>query len=441
MVHVALFAFPEQGHINPMLQLSLHLAAQGAHVTLVNTEQAHQKLHVYFEHLQQTYPHFHCACIPDGLPAHLCPTHDVVISGSTSHGDVSSTAMPALLESLEKQGPAALEQLLSDLNRSPDRPPLSCLISDAFMPWTAQVARNLQLSWVVFWAGSATQLYLTGVKGIEDKSVIIPGIPPLSTDVADRPPPPNPQKRRHLQARCEALKKADILLLNTFDGIEEEAIRNVSMKLAARAVGPLCLNAGAVHGSVEVDGECMSWLNKQAVHSVLYISFGSKLLLQGRPLEQLALGIEASKMPFLWVLRSSREELPEGFLEMTQERGMITSWVPQQKVLEHCSIGAFFTHCGWNSVLEALVEGVPMICWPFFADQPINRVLIEQKWRTGKGIQGQEVSGDDIRQVIQDVMRDDGMRHRASLLGISAKSAMSEGGRSQQNLSVFLVRI
>lgn len=446
MAHVALFAFPEEGHINPMLQLALHLASRGAYVTLINTEPAHHKMHPRFEHLQQRYHNLHFACIPDGLPAHqLSLTPNVFISGFSIQGAPTSAAMPTLLRSLENQGPA-LEQLLSDLNGSLDLPPLCGFICDAFLPWAALVARKLQLSWMVFWTSSATRLYLT-VKALDDEAmgteqdksvVIIPGLPPMSTNVAGLSSLQNPQR---LQSRLKAIKEADCILLNTFDDIEAEAIRNLSLKLPIRALGPVCLSAGTdddPERALTNDDECLSWLDKQVAHSVLYISFGSKALLQGKPLEQLALGIEASNKPFLWVLRSSKDDLPEGFLERTEERSKIMSWVPQKKVLGHSAVGGFLTHCGWNSVLEALVEGVPMICWPTFADQPTNRILVEHKWRIGKGIQGGEVDVDDLRQVIQDVMGDEGIRHQAFLLGLSAKSALREGGISHKNLVALL---
>ena len=40
-------------------------------------------------------------------------------------------------------------------------------------------------------------------------------------------------------------------------------------------------------------------------------------------------------------------------------------------------------HAGWNSTLEGVVEGVPMVCWPFFADQQINSRFVAAVWRNG----------------------------------------------------------
>lgn len=442
LLHVVLFPFPEQGHICPMLQLALHLASRGAAVTFINTERAQEKMQFSFNH-----HHIRFASISDGLPAQQNTlTTDIVLSGD---GELlTSTAMPALLRSLPNQGPA-LEKLLSDLIENGDRPPVSCLISDAFLPWAGAVVRKLHLSWMVFWSASATRLCLT-VHALENEAmgseqhrlvVNIPGLPPTTSLIAALSPVQSSKRLELLQARVEAMKKADGILLNTFDEVESEAIADLSLKLPIRSLGPLCLDAGAGHGQgslMRADEDCLTWLDGQAAHSVLYVSFGSKVALQGKPLEQLALGIEASEKPFLWVLRSREEDFLNGFFERTKERSRVVSWAPQKKVLEHIAVGAFLTHCGWNSVVEALVLGVPMVCWPVFADQPTNRVLVEKKWKIGKGFQGEEVHASEIGVVVQEVMGDEDFRHRAALLGQSARSAMKLGGFSHQNLNTLL---
>lgn len=87
-----------------------------------------------------------------------------------------------------------------------------------------------------------------------------------------------------------------------------------------------------------------------------------------------------SNVNFIWVLRfprgeeiSAREALPEGFIEMVSERGLIVEeWAPQKRILSHPSIGGFLSHCGWGSVLESMKFGVPLIAMPMHIDQPLN---------------------------------------------------------------------
>jgi hydroquinone glucosyltransferase len=96
---------------------------------------------------------------------------------------------------------------------------------------------------------------------------------------------------------------------------------------------------------------------------------------------------------FLWVVKSLHEKaanatyfnvhsmkdpfdfLPKGFLERTKEMGLVVpSWAPQIQVLSHGSTGGFLTHCGWNSNLESIVHGVPMIAWPLLGQHYLNQL-------------------------------------------------------------------
>ncbi|KAI5084408.1 hypothetical protein GOP47_0000577, partial [Adiantum capillus-veneris] len=378
----------------------------------------------------------------------IFPTSYVKVSNSL-HGDITASALPSLLCSLESQG-LALEQLLSDINGAQGRPPLSWFISDAFMPWTAAVAHKLQLSWIVFWTTSATRLHI--VAKVLDREEIdveqlkhvqnFPGLPPEpSANMYELLSLKDPVGLTLLKARVEAIRKADIIILNTFDALEEEAIKEMMPKLPIRSLGPLSVFADAeLVKALKADDECTSWLDMQEEHSVLYIAFGNKVVLQGKALEQLAIAIESSKMPFLWALSTGDERLPEGFIERTKARSKIMSWAPQKRVLKHWAVGAFFTHCGWNSVVEAVVEGVPMICWPTCTDQPTNKLLVERKWRIGSSIRPQ-VDTENIRQVIVDVMGNVSFRQRASLLGASALSAVRQGDTSYHNFSSLMEQL
>ncbi|OMP03777.1 UDP-glucuronosyl/UDP-glucosyltransferase [Corchorus capsularis] len=134
---------------------------------------------------------------------------------------------------------------------------------------------------------------------------------------------------------------------------------------------------------------CLDWLNKQEPESVVYISFGTVITPPPFELQALSEALEESNLPYLWSFRGNpQEQLPEGFLERTSLKGKIVPWAPQQKVLQHEAIGVFVTHGGWNSVLESITGGVPMIFRPFFGDQGLNTKTVEAVWGFGLGLEG-----------------------------------------------------
>ena len=180
------------------------------------------------------------------------------------------------------------------------------------------------------------------------------------------------------------------VLVNSFHGLEAgavEALRANNVKMTP--IGP---TFGVGHNKSnpslldEAQSECLQWLNKQAPKSVVYVAFGSNGFLSAEEIQELAATLEEVGRPFLWAIRqgSATESLPEnlrpGVLPM--EKGLIVSWAPQRQVLEHPSIGAFVSHCGWNSLLESLWNGVPMVGCPRVAEQNTNLWLIEQ-WGIG----------------------------------------------------------
>ncbi|KAJ6390610.1 hypothetical protein OIU77_024759 [Salix suchowensis] len=180
------------------------------------------------------------------------------------------------------------------------------------------------------------------------------------------------------------------------------------------------LEKGSSTGFARVPGvegsECLKWLDDQPHGSVLFVSFGSGGTLSLDQITELALGLEMSEQRFLWVARSpndavsnatffsvdSHEDpfnfLPKGFLERTKGRGLVVpSWAPQPQVLSHGSTGGFLTHCGWNSTLESVVSGVPLIVWPLYAEQKMNAWMLTQDIKvalrpkaSGNGLIGRE---------------------------------------------------
>lgn len=139
----------------------------------------------------------------------------------------------------------------------------------------------------------------------------------------------------------------------------------------------------------------MKWLDEQPNGSVLFISFGSGGALSHKQFLELAHGLEMSEQRFLWVIRSPNDKittatyfsiqnqndpisyLPQGFIERTKGKCLLVpSWAPQAQILSHSSTGGFLSHCGWNSILESVVHGVPLIAWPLYAEQNMNAVML-----------------------------------------------------------------
>ncbi|XP_074263382.1 hydroquinone glucosyltransferase-like [Silene latifolia] len=189
---------------------------------------------------------------------------------------------------------------------------------------------------------------------------------------------------------------AEGIMVNSFNELEKDTLNVLQNPEPGfppvYPVGPLI----RTDGSDQVDGSgCLAWLDKQPRGSVLFVSFGSGGTLSYDQLDELAHGLEISEQRFLWVVRPPNDKmangayftneverdplhfLPKGFLERTKGRGLVVrDWAPQVQVLNHESTGGFICHCGWNSVLESVVHGVPLIAWPLYAEQKMNAVML-----------------------------------------------------------------
>ena len=130
--------------------------------------------------------------------------------------------------------------------------------------------------------------------------------------------------------------------------------------------------------------ECSNWLESKPPQSVVYISFGSMVSLTEEQMEEVAWGLKESGVSFLWVLRESEHgKLPCGYRESVKDKGLIVTWCNQLELLAHQATGCFVTHCGWNSTLESLSLGVPVVCLPQWADQLPDAKFLDEIWDVG----------------------------------------------------------
>ncbi|XP_021896917.1 hydroquinone glucosyltransferase-like [Carica papaya] len=223
-------------------------------------------------------------------------------------------------------------------------------------------------------------------------------------------------------------------------------------------VGPI-VRTGS---SNEVDGSgCLKWLGEQPSESVLFVCFGSGGTLTQKQLTELALGLEMSEQRFIWVVRNPNEKakhgsyfidddedgvdfhfLPDGFVERTKGSGLVvSSWAPQVEILSHGSTGGFLTHCGWNSTLESIVNGVPLIAWPLYAEQRMNAVLPADDLKVAFRVRENEegiVVREDISRYAREIMEgEEGkmVRRKMREFKDSALKALSKDGSSTKSLA------
>lgn len=237
------------------------------------------------------------------------------------------------------------------------------------------------------------------------------------------------------------------IILNTTEDLDHMSLSELkqSYKVPIFTIGPFHRMAPTSSSSsfLKEDRNCMAWLDKQAPKSVLYLSLGSQAIIEAKELEETAWGLANSSQPFLWVIRPSSvngsewiEHLPKGFQDAVGERGRIVQWAPQKEVLAHFAVGAFLTHCGWNSTMESLCEAVPMICRPCFADQLANARYLTHVWKVGLEL---EDAGDRvvIEKTIKRLMiESEGKEMRQRAVDMKQKLDMStnKGGSSYKSL-------
>ncbi|KAL4350413.1 hypothetical protein HN51_031528 [Arachis hypogaea] len=270
-------------------------------------------------------------------------------------------------------------------------------------------------------------------------------------------------------------------IINSFYELEPDYADYMRNELGKKAwiVGPVSLCNGSVEDKTQrgklstIDEQgCLKWLNSKEPHSVIYVCFGSLIRLPPQQLKEIAYGLEASGKSFVWVvgkiMKSSpknKEEddeddvqtwLPEGFEERMKEsnRGLILrGWAPQLLILEHGAIGGFVTHCGWNSTLEGVCAGVPMVTWPVTAEQFLNEKLVTSVLRIGvpvgsrewvwfsdewKEVLGREKVEIAVKKLMGESEEAAEMRMRVKKIAESGTRAVEEGGTSYQDVDALI---
>ncbi|KAI3731121.1 hypothetical protein L1987_62304 [Smallanthus sonchifolius] len=411
--HVLIFPIPFQGPVNCALKLAELLCLSGIHVTFLNTEHIHRPLLRHTQVLSRfnRYPNFRFQTIPDGVE------HEKPVSG-----DRFMEVMDAV-DVVTK--PLFREMMVSGgLSRKSERP-VTVMIPDACFSFAVDIAIEASIPVIYFETigpGALWTSHLNLPTLIEAGDVPFKGND-LDQMITSVPGTEHIIRRRDLDSFCRfndlsnpgiefivkqahAIPRAQGLILNTFEELDSVVLPHMQ-KLCPNiyTIGPIHtlhkieLMANTKPSSQEItfsnsvwkeDQTCMSWLDKQDPKSVIYVSIGSLATMTVEQLLEIWYGIVNSRKPFLWVRRpgsitGGHDEcrVPVELLERTKEIGCIVEWAPQEDVLAHRAIGGFLTHSGWNSTVESIAEGVPMVCWPYYADQQTNSRFVGEVWKIG----------------------------------------------------------
>ncbi|XP_057872247.2 UDP-glycosyltransferase 73C3 [Cryptomeria japonica] len=246
----------------------------------------------------------------------------------------------------------------------------------------------------------------------------------------------------------EHIRRSQGVIMNAFDEMEGEFVDHVqsSFGVPVWSIGPVLSSPS---GDFE-EGGVEEWLDRRASGSVVYANFGSEIALSGDQTKVVAEGLEASRQCFLWAVKNPPGDEPlfhllHGFRQRTADCGLVvTGWAPQQAILSHPSIGGFLSHCGWNSTLESISNGIPILAWPFQNDQPFVKKLLVEELRVAEEVK-MEAMGNGVFTVtsaeiergvklIIEGKEGKDMRMRACELKEAAIHAVGEGGSSFTNL-------
>ncbi|KAL5546018.1 hypothetical protein UlMin_005705 [Ulmus minor] len=470
-LHFVLIPLMASGHLLPMADIARLLAEHGVIVTIVTTPLNAARIKPVIDRATQSG--LHLQLIQLAMPSHEfglpkgCEDMDAVPSRNLFNNFFDAISM--------LQEP--IEELLKEMKPSP-----RCIISDKHLPWTAEIAQKFDIPRVLFDGMSCFTLLCNHniLKHNIHESVaelepfFVPGLPDKVEFTIEQLPVLNPSSKDvfdfHKKVR-EAEEGAYGIVVNSFEELESGYVEGCRREKGDKiwCIGPVSLSNKteldkASRGNVAAIDEktCMTWLNSWPKKSVVYASLGSLSRLLTKQLEELGLALEESNRPFIWVVKGSRTEEIEkwikesGFELRTKSRGLlIRGWSPQVLILSHPSIGAFLTHCGWNSSLEGISRGVPMITWPMFADQFYNEKLIVQILRIGESVGtklivpwGKEdnfevlVKKKEIKEAIDKVMgegkEEEEKRERAKRLAEMANKAVEEGGSSYLNMKLLI---
>ncbi|CAI9765374.1 unnamed protein product [Fraxinus pennsylvanica] len=448
--HAVVIPYPAQGHIAPVLKLAKLLHFRGFFITFVNTEYNHNRLaRSRGPESVKGLEDFQFRAIPDGLPS----------SDKDATQDI-----PALCDSVQNNCLPHFLDLINNLNDSPDCPNVSCIVSDGVMSFTLDAAEQLDIPEVVFFTTSAcgfmaychyAELVTRGYFPLKDESCITNGYLDTKLDwvsgmkdirLRDFPSFIRTTDPKDIMVNYNILQtknasRAKAVIINTYDDLEKEVLEAIREKFErVCTIGPLQLVEHEIKNPKLKSIGSSLWKEDELHYCITVLS--------AKQLLEFAWGLANSNQHFLWIIRPdlvSGESaiLPEEYSREVEGKALMVEWCNQEQVLAHPSVGGFLTHSGWNSTIECISEGVPMICWPFFAEQQTNCRYVCTEWETGLEIEG-EVTREKVAKLVKVLMEGEKgkeMGKRALKWKEKARLAVKPGGSSYQNLEFLINEI
>ncbi|KAL6864878.1 hypothetical protein ACP4OV_016029 [Aristida adscensionis] len=456
--HVLLLCSPCMGHLIPFAELARRLVADhGLAATLLFAAATSPPSPQYLAVAAAAPDGVNLVALPAPPPVDALPA-SASARARAAHAVVSS--LPRVREMARALAAAA---------------PLAALVVDMVgVPAARGVAAELGVPFHVFftspWMTLSLLLHLpeldaarAGEHRDATEPIRLPGCAPIhahelpSSMLADR----SSDTYAGFLTMAMEIARVDGILVNTCRALEPE-VGNGGVgdhRPPVHPVGPLIWTRPV---DVDRDNECLGWLDQQPRGSVVYVSFGSGGTLTWQQTAELAYGLELSKHRFIWVAKRPHQDtamgaffgaeeeegtpplsfLPEGFIERTRGVGLVVpSWAPQIAILGHASIGCFVTHCGWNSTLESVMNGVPMVAWPLYAEQYMNAAMMELQvgvaLRAKVGVD-RFITKEEVAKVIRRVMEGDEaerMRKRVSELKEKCVHTLNKDGISTHALA------
>ncbi|KAH0984994.1 hypothetical protein GBA52_012171 [Prunus armeniaca] len=445
VTHVALLPSAGMGHLTPFLRLAALLTAHNVHVTFitpsptVSLAESQILSHLFTTFPQITQKHLHLLPLdqPSANSEDPFYYHFELIRRS-------SHLLPPLLSSL--------------------CPPLSAIITDMSLASTVTpLTDSLGLPNYIFFTSSAKMLtiyvsfhtMLGPNHEIEDHTKVsgLEQIPKAWI------PPPLLQGGNNLLKTFfiengKKMTESSGILVNTYESIERETLAALNEGKVLRKL-PSVIAIGPLAPCTFEESQQLAWLDDQPTGSVLYVSFGSRTAMSRDQIRELGDGLVRSGCRFLWAVKDKKvdveddekliEVLGQGLLERVKENGLaVKNWLNQEEILSHPAIGGFLSHCGWNSLTEALWNGVRILAWPQHGDQKINADLVERiglgtwdkSWGWGEG--EMLVKAQVIAERVREIMGNKLLRLQTDHIREEARMAVGDGGSSTKRLYALI---